>query len=121
MTRTPGSARGAAGNGGPYRHTSQGSAYARFRQALKTGNLTLIRNAAAELPRVDLGDALEVCVAIRRKEPEHFDRAALRWLARFCVERREVTLAEVQRAAWAFENISDEPAALETLQRLCSR
>ena len=71
--------------------------------------------------RVDLGDALAVCVVIRNAEPARFERAALRWLARFCVERREVTLAEVQRAAWAFENITDEPAALETLQRLCSR
>jgi hypothetical protein len=44
--------------------TSQGSTYARFRRALKTGNLTLIRNAAAELPSVDLVDALEVCIAI---------------------------------------------------------
>ena len=101
--------------------TSQGSAYARFQRALKTGNLTLIRNAAAELPGVDLGDALDVCVAIRQAEPERFERAALRWLARFCVERREVTLAQVQVAAWAFDNITDEPAALETLQRLCSR
>jgi len=101
--------------------TSQGSAYARFRRALKTGNLTLIRNAAAELPGVDLRDALEVCVAIRQAEPERFERAALRWLARFCVEQREVTLAQVQVAAWAFDNITDEPAALETLQRLCSR
>jgi hypothetical protein len=81
----------------------------------------LIRNAAAELPSVNLGDALEVCVAIRQAEPERFERAALRWLARFCVERRDVTLAQVQAAAWAFENITDEPAALETLQRLCSR
>jgi hypothetical protein len=101
--------------------TSPGSAYARFHRALKTGNLTLIRNAAAEPPRVDLGDALEVCIAIRHAEPERFERAALRWLARFCVERREVTLAQVQAAAWAFDNITDEPAALETLQRLCSR
>ena len=62
------------------------------RRALKTGNLTLIRNAAAELPRVDLGDALAVCVAIRHAEPERFERAALRWLARFCLERREATL-----------------------------
>jgi len=62
-----------------------------------------------------------VCVAIRHAEPGRFERAALRWLARFCVERREVTLAEVQAAAWAFDNISDEPAALETFQRLCSR
>jgi hypothetical protein len=45
--------------------SSQGSAYARFQRALKTGNLTLIRNAAAELPRLDLGDALAVCVTIR--------------------------------------------------------
>jgi hypothetical protein len=101
--------------------TSQGSAYARFRRALKTGNLTLIRNAAADLPRVDLGDALEVCLAIRQKEPERFERAALRWLARFCLQRREATLAQVQAAAWAFDNITDEPAALETLQRICSR
>jgi hypothetical protein len=101
--------------------TSQGSAYARFRRALKTGNMAIIRSAAGELPHVDLVDALAVCVAIRRAEPDRFERAALRWLARFCVERREVTLSEVQRAAWAFENISDEPAALETLQRLCSR
>ena len=113
--------------------TSQGSAYARFRRALKTGNMAIIRSAAAELPHVDLGDALAVCVTmhladalavcvvIRQAEPERFERAALRWLARYCVERREATLAQVQAAAWAFENITDEPAALETLQRLCSR
>ena len=101
--------------------TSQGSAYARFQRALKTGNLTLIRNAAAELPRMDLDDALAVCVVIRQAEPERFQRAALRWLARFCVERGGVTLAQVQAAAWAFDNISDEPTALERLQRLGSR
>ena len=42
-------------------------------------------------------------------------------VARFCVERRAATLAEVQAAAWAFENRADELAALTTLQRLCSR
>jgi hypothetical protein len=88
-----------------------------FNAPSRLGNLTLIRNAAAELPRVDLGDAL----AIREAEPDRFERAALRWLARFCHERHEATLAQVQAAAWAFDNIADEPAALETLQRLCSR
>ena len=83
--------------------------------------MAIIRSAAGELPHVDLGDALAVCVTIRQAEPDRFERAALRWLARFCVERREVTLAEVQSAARAFENLADEPAALETLQRLCSR
>jgi hypothetical protein len=37
---------------------SQGSPYGRFQRALKTGNLQIIRSAAAELPSVDLGDAL---------------------------------------------------------------
>jgi hypothetical protein len=83
--------------------------------------MAIIRSAAGELPHVDLGDALAVCLTIREAEPHRFERAALRWLARFCVERREATLSEVQAAAWAFENIADEPAALDTLQRLCSR
>jgi hypothetical protein len=83
--------------------------------------MAIIRSAADELPHVDLGDALAVCIIIRKAEPDRFERAALRWLARYCVERREATLAEVQSAAWAFENIADEPAALDTLQRLCSR
>jgi hypothetical protein len=101
--------------------TSQGSAYMRFRRALATGNLVLIRSAAAELPQVSLGDALIVCVAIRDAEPERFQRAALRWLARYCVERPAVTLAEVRAAAEAFERMAARPEdALETLQRLCA-
>jgi hypothetical protein len=84
--------------------TSQGSSYSRFQRALKTGNLAIIRSTAAELPQVDLGDALAVCVAIREAEPHRYERAALRWLARFCVERRDATLAEV--------------SALDTLRRL---
>jgi hypothetical protein len=101
--------------------TSQGSAYARFQRALKTGNLTLIRNAAGELPHFELSGALVVCLAIRETEPDRFERAALRWLARFCPERPEATLGQLQRATWAFQNITNEPAAIQVLQRLCSR
>ena len=101
--------------------TSQGSAYMRFRRALATGNLVLIRSAAAELPQVSLGDALIVCVAIRDAEPERFERAALRWIARYCIERPAVTLNEVRSAADAFERMATRPEdALETLQRLCA-
>ena len=99
--------------------TSQGSPYTRFRRALDTGNLALIRSAAAELPHVDLRDALTVCVAIRHAEPERFERAALRWLARFCVERRDVTLRQVRDAAEAFGEMSEDPGgALRTLRWL---
>lgn len=100
--------------------TSEGSAYARFRRALATGNLTIIRAAAAELPRVDLGDALTVCMAIRAGEPARFEPAALRWLARFAVERAQ-TVTEVRAAAEAFSVMGDQPEhALATLQALAN-
>src|SRR3954468_11281362 len=101
--------------------TSQGSPYARFRRALATGNLLLIRAAAAELAHVSLGDALIVCVAIRDAQPERFERAALRWIARYCVERAAVTLAEGRAAIEAFERMAQRPEdALATLQSLCA-
>ena len=53
--------------------TSQASPYSRFQRALRTGNLNIIRAAAAELPRVNLEDALSVCMAIRDAEPERFE------------------------------------------------
>ncbi len=98
--------------------TSQGSAYSRFRRALATGNLTLIRAAAAELPRVDLGDALAVCVAIRQAEPQRFERAAPRWIARFAVEQAR-TLDQVAAAVSAFEAMPQRTEqALVALQGL---
>ena len=100
--------------------TSSGSPYARFRRALATGDLLLIRAAAAELGTISLGDALQVCVAIRDAKPEQFERAALRWIARYCIERPKVTLAEVRAALEAFEHMARQPEdALATLQRLC--
>ena len=87
-------------------------------RALATGNLNLIRVAAAELPRVDLGDALAVCMAIREAEPERFERAALRWLARYAVENAG-SVADVRAAADAFAVMVQRPEdALAALQRL---
>jgi hypothetical protein len=67
--------------------------------------MAIIRSAAGELPHVDLGDALAVRVAIRHAEPARFARAALRWLGRSCVERREATLAEVQFTSMGFREL----------------
>lgn len=95
-----------------------GSSYARFRRALATGNLLHIRSAAAELPQVNLGDALAVCMAIREAEPERFERAALRWLARYAVEKA-TSVADVRAAADAFATMVQRPEdALKVLQRL---
>jgi hypothetical protein len=55
--------------------TSDGSAYARFKRALKTGNIDVVHMAAAELPRIGLDDALAVCLLLRTGEG--FERAAV--------------------------------------------
>ena len=63
--------------------TSQGHLYAQFQRALKTGNAHLALAAAAELRHVDLADALSLVLLIRDDDPQRYDRAAVRWLARY--------------------------------------
>ena len=71
--------------------------------------------------RVALAASLFVCVAIRDAEPARFERAALRWIARYCVKHPSVTLGEVRAASEAFELMARRPEdALATLQRLCA-
>ncbi|HLW96668.1 MAG TPA: hypothetical protein VKS25_14930 [Solirubrobacteraceae bacterium] len=100
--------------------TSTGSPYGRFRRALEQGNLALVRAAAAELATIRLDDALRVCLLIRDNDPQRYERAALRWVARFAVEAAAATLGDVQAAARALEQLPREPdEAMGALQRLC--
>ena len=62
---------------------------------------------------------MTVCMAIRVAEPQRFDRAALRWIARYALERAQ-TMEEVHAAVQAFASMAERPGdALETLQALC--
>ncbi len=70
------------------RMTAKGSSYAWFRRCLARGDLAGVRAAAVELPVVDLTDALRICVLMAQQGDRRFERAAVRWLARLCVERR---------------------------------
>jgi hypothetical protein len=100
--------------------SDSGSAYSRFQRALATGNLMIIRAAAAELPAIRLDDALQVCVLLRDREPERYDRAAVRWIGRYCVERADATLDDVEHARAAFSIMRRDPErALTILQTLC--
>ncbi len=97
----------------------KGSAYMRFRGALETRNMLLIRGATAELPQVNLDDALVICEVLAEKEPAKYERAALRWLARLCLER-PVGLGELGEAVIALEELPTEPRwALAVLRSLC--
>jgi hypothetical protein len=101
--------------------SDSGSAYSRFQRALTTGNLMIIRAAAAELPAIRLDDALQVCVLLRDREPDRYERAAVRWIGRYCVERGDATLDDVDHARAAFSFMRRDPErALALLQTLCA-
>src|SRR5919202_6617615 len=111
-----------AGFANSVRVSIKGSSYARFRRALETGNLTLVRAAAAELPSINLDDALRVCLLLRRADAALYERAAVRWLGRFALEHRGATLAMLHQAVAAFERLPDDPeAALRELVALIRR
>ena len=100
--------------------TSDGSAYRRFRRALETGNELLVIAAARELPQIALDDALRICLVLRDGDPDRFDRAAVRWLGRFALEGRAVTMRDLRTAATALAELRvDTAEAMECLQRLC--
>ena len=100
--------------------TSDGSAYARFRRALNTGNEHLVLTAARELPQIALDDALRICLVLRDGEPDRYERAAVRWLGRFALEARGVTIDALRTAADALDALPERPAdAMERLQHLC--
>jgi hypothetical protein len=76
---------------------------------------------AAELPRIDLGDALAICLVFLAHEPHAYDRAATRWLGRLCLER-PIGVRDAQLAAAALDALgrgADEGA--HALRVLCER
>jgi hypothetical protein len=90
--------------------TSQGSAYARFQRALKSGRASIAWNAARELEHIDLQDALMLLLLVVG-EPL-FARASARWLGRLCLEVPSLTLRQAQVAASALGGLPDRGAAL---------
>ena len=98
----------------------KGNDYGRFAGALRTGNLALVHAAAAELPRVELADALEICVLMADQRDERYDRAAVRWVARFALEAPHVSVDDLRLALIALEALPyNAHAARRTLGELC--
>jgi hypothetical protein len=96
----------------------KGGSYQRFRRALEIGRLPLVLAAAAELPRLDLADALEVLLLMADQSPERYDRAAARWLGRLALERPDTTVAELRLAAAACELLPRCPETMGVLRAL---
>jgi hypothetical protein len=66
----------------------------RFRRALDHGNATEALSAAGELEFVGLAEALELTLLLAEGEDARYERAALRWHARFIYETKNVDLRE---------------------------
>jgi hypothetical protein len=99
--------------------STKGGSYARFRRALDRVNLTLVRAAAAELPSVNLEDALRIYLLLRDADPSRYERAVIRWLGRLCLERPRLTLEELRRALAACEQLPQNPdQAVAELRRI---
>src|SRR5207245_799692 len=53
--------------------SEKGSPYVRFKRALATGNLAVVGSAAAELPTIDLGDALAICLLMNERNDARYE------------------------------------------------
>lgn len=90
--------------------------------ALEQGDLEWLRRHAERLAPIRLPDALRICLIVRDREPELYDRAAVRWLGRFALEAPELTLADLNLAAEAISRLPKEAdEAMERLASLCRR
>jgi aminoglycoside/choline kinase family phosphotransferase len=102
--------------------TSDGSPYARFQRALRVGRLSMVRAAAAELPRIDLDDALSICLLISEQDAARFERAVVRWLARLSLEVPTIRIEDLRAGLLAFEALAENPVGARTaLAELCAR
>ena len=102
--------------------TSEGSAYARFRRALDSRNLTVAYATATELDFVSLPEALELVLLVV-DDPRRFRRAALRWHARYCAEVPDVGFEEAQAVLACLAGLAGRQpkAAAEALAALVHR
>ena len=100
--------------------TSPEDAYSRFRRALLTKNVTLVRAAAADLRRIGLDDALRILVVLAEKHDPRYDRAAARFAARLTSER-QLDLADARYVLALAEALPRSPDSIAlVLQKYCS-
>jgi hypothetical protein len=99
----------------------KGRPYSWLRASLKRGDLSGVRAAASELPRINLADALAIVLLMAATEDPAYERAATRWLARLASERPTVTLQDLAAAAAALLALRGATPAHATLAELCAR
>ena len=99
-----------------------GSPYAPLQRSLRTGNPQLALAAAVEMPGpLKLADALALVLVLARAGDPRWERAAVRWAARYSPEARpSPDGAEARQVLAAVSALvsTTAPAAVETLHAL---
>ena len=67
--------------------TAGAHAHVRFRRAIERRALWMAEDAARELPNLSLEDALQLVHLYAERRSPKFEKAAMRWLERYLVER----------------------------------
>ena len=103
--------------------TSQGHPYSIFRRAIDRRMVSAAWAAAHDLGSLNLRDAFDLAVLVAEQEPARFDPVAVRWLGRFALEARGLTLSEFQLVAACLDALTREhdraPALRLLKERLC--
>lgn len=98
---------------------SAGHVYPQFKRALTVGDLRVIEPLAIELQRVPLEDAASMLPLYAQQKPERFERACLKWLARFSSEKAACS-EDVGYASDCIALLRDDPdEALARLHAIC--
>jgi hypothetical protein len=94
-----------------------------FQRAVQQGNVMRAEAAARQLGRLSLEHALRLLFLYAEKEPIKFERAALRWLARYVTEGKAVSLLKAQMALAALSELraGEGEAAAKMLMELVRR
>jgi len=94
--------------------TAQGHPRARFRRAIEGRWVFHAELAAREAGNLTLAEALELVVLYAEAEPAKFERAALRWHARY-VSEAAPSLMQAQIALSALSELRADSAAPKRL------
>lgn len=96
----------------------------RLQRSLDKGDLRTAlveaRDFAVDGHPLPLGLALRICLLMAERSDERFERAAIRWMARFLAEIKGVSLEVARLLADALDALPD-PEAREALEGACAR
>src|ERR1700744_5156227 len=95
--------------------------YVMFKAALDRGDLRRVMLLAPELGGpMRLDDALRVVLMLRDSDADRYRRACLKWIARFVLEARGVTLEDLAEVVEALALLpTDASSGMLILQEVC--